>query len=416
MTPDSPASPASAAVPGPLAGIRVVEMCNTFAGPVCGRLMADFGADVIKVEPLDGDPVRQMGSFAQGVSLQAASILRGKRSLAMDLKRPEAKAIFEDLLQRADVLIENNRPGVLERLGFDPERLRRDHPRLVIVRISGFGQDGPYAARPGYGAICDAFAGIRDLTGDPDRPPSRVALATTDYLTAVYSAFGTMLALFHRQHSGQGQVVDAALFEAAFSQMEGHVPAFEKTGYLPQRQGAALPHVAPNNQYPTRDGFVLIAANNGSTWERLAEAIGRPDLLRDPRFLTVQLRGEHAAALDAEVAQWTRERTGAEVEALLLGKEVPVSRVCTIADAFTDSHFAARRALLQVAHPLLGSMTQIGIVPRLSETPGSVTHTGPNIGQDSVAILRDELGYEARRIEALLEEGVVAAGGPSLPW
>lgn len=392
---------------GPLVGVRVVEICNTFAGPACGRLLADFGADVIKIEPLEGDPVRQMSQFADGVSLQGASIQRGKRSLALNLKTAEGKQVLAELLLKADVLVENNRPGVMERLGFGYETLKKTNPGLVMVRISGYGQDGPYSARPGYGAICDAFAGVRELTGDPDRPPSRVALATTDYLTAVYSAFGTMLALFNRQRTGQGQMVDAALYEAAFSMMEGYVPAFEKLGYVPMRQGPNLPNVAPNSLYPTRDGYVLIAANNDATFERLAQAMDGVALLADKRFSSVRLRGENAQALDTLVSEWTVQYTGAEVEALLVKAAVPVSRVFTMADVFDDPHFSARQMLLDVDHPVLGTMKQAGIVPKLSATPGSVRHSGHEIGADSAQILAQELGYSADQINSFVSRGIV---------
>lgn len=392
---------------GPLKGVRVIELCNTFAGPACARMMADFGAEVIKVEPRDGDPVRQMGHFVDGVSLQAVSIQRGKHSLVLDLKTPQGKQVLRDLLRDADVLIENNRPGVMERLGFGWDEVHALNPRLVMVRISGYGQTGPNASRPGYGAICDAFSGVRELTGDPDRPPSRVALATTDYLTAVYSAFGAMMALFHRQQSGHGQLVDAALYETGFSMMEGAVPAFEKLGIVPTRQGPNLPNVAPNSLYPTRDGHVLIAANNGPTWERLVRAIERPELLVDARFESVYQRGQNAAALDAIIALWTREHTGAEVEATMLHHEVPSSRVFTMADVFRDPHFAARDMLLDVPHPVLGSTRQQGIVPKLSETPGAVRWSGPEIGADSVYVLSELLGYNESAINDLIETGVV---------
>ncbi len=392
---------------GPLKGVRVIELGNTFAGPACGRMFADFGAEVIKVEPPEGDPVRQMGNFHNGVSLQAVSIQRGKRSIVIDLKTPQGKQVLRDLLRDADVLIENNRPGVMERLGFGWDDVQAINPRTVMVRISGYGQTGPNASRPGYGAICDAFSGVRELTGDPDRPPSRVALATTDYLTAVYSAFGAMMALFHRQQSGRGQLVDAALYETGFSMMEGAVPAFDKLGLVPTRQGPNLPNVAPNSLYPTSDGYVLIAANNGPTWERLVRAIERLDLLADTRFGSVYLRGQNAAALDALIVQWTREHTGPEVEAVMLRHEVPCSRVFTLADVFRDPHFAARDMLLDVPHPVLGSTRQQGIVPKLSETPGAVRWSGPEIGADSVQVLSEILGYSASSIRDLIETGIV---------
>src|SRR3546814_816759 len=240
--------------PGPLAGLKVVEICSTIAGPACARLLADFGAEVTKVEPLEGDGVRQMGKHVDDVSLYAATILRGKRSVSLDLKSEQGRAITRALIDRADILVENNRPGAMERLGLGYDTLSASNPGLVMVRISGYGQDGPYASRPGYGAICEAFGGVRHMTGDPDRPPARVALATTDYLTAVYAAFGAMMAIHERGRTGLGQVVDAALYETSFSQMEPYVPAFEKLGFVPKRVGPNLPTMAPNSLYPSADG------------------------------------------------------------------------------------------------------------------------------------------------------------------
>ena len=255
---------------GPLTDLKVIEVCSTIAGPACARLLADFGADVIKIEPPDGDPVRQMGQHVGDVSLYAASILRNKRSIALDLKSEEGRTLAFELMVQADIVVENNRPGVMERLGLGYEALSARNPGLVMVRISGFGQDGPYAERPGYGAICEAVGGVRHMTGDPDRPPARVALATTDYLSSVYAAFGAMAAIHSRTQTGQGQVVDVALYEAAFTQMEPVVPAHDKLGVVPMREGSNLPSMAPNSSYPTRDGaWVLIAANSQPIWKRL---------------------------------------------------------------------------------------------------------------------------------------------------
>jgi formyl-CoA transferase len=379
---------------GPLTGLTVIEIGNTIAGPACARLLADFGADVIKIEPPEGDPVRQMGRHvateAGDVSLYAASILRGKRSVVLDLKSAEGRAAAHALIEQADIVVENNRPGVMERLGFGYDVLAQRNPGLVMVRISGFGQDGPYAGRPGYGAICEAVGGVRHLTGDPDRPPARVALATTDYLTSVYAAFGALAAIHERQRSGRGQVVDAALYEAAFTQLEPIVPAYEKLGEVPMREGPNLPSMAPNSSYPTRDGgFVLIAANSQPTWLRLVTAMAQPELARDERFATIRSRGrpEHMKALDAIIAAWTVRFDGTALEALLQAAEVPNTRVYTIADIYTDAQFGARGMLLQVPHPTLGHTTQAGIVPRLSATPGRVRHTGPDLGADTASVL-----------------------------
>ena len=390
MSADTRAPEDVAGQAGPLAGLRVVEICSTIAGPACTRLLGDFGAEVIKIEPPEGDPVRQMGQHVDEVSLYAASLLRNKRSVVLDLKNNEDLQAARELIAGADVLVENNRPGVMERLGLDYASLSAVNPGLVMVRISGFGQDGPYALRPGYGAICEAVGGVRHMTGDPDRPPARVALATTDYLSSVYGAFGAMAALRERERSGRGQVVDVALYETAFTQMEPIVPAYEKLGTVPKREGPNLPRMAPNSLYPARDGgYVLIAANNNATFERLIRLMGREDLQKDERFSSIRARGEpvHARALDAQIAAWTSGIEGAELEAMLLAADVPSSRVYTIADIYADPHFAARQMLQQVPHPKLGHTTQVGVVPRLSATPGRIRHTGPALGADTQDVL-----------------------------
>ena len=377
---------------GPLADVRVIEICSTIAGPACTRLLADFGAEVIKIEPPEGDPVRQMGQHVDEVSLYAASLLRNKRSVVLDLKTEIGRDAARALIQGADILVENNRPGVMERLGLGYEALSALNPGLVMVRISGFGQTGPYAQRPGYGAICEAVGGVRHMTGDPDRPPARVALATTDYLTSVYAAFGAMAALRERERHGKGQVVDVALYETAFTQMEPIVPAFEKHGTVPRREGPNLPRMSPNSLYPTRDGgYVLIAANSNPTCERLLRLMERLDLLQDPRFATIRARGEpeHGRALDAIIAAWTVLHDGPALEALLEAAEVPNTRVYTIADIYEDPHFAARQMLVQVPHARIGHTTQMGVVPRLSATPGAIRHTGPELGADTEAVLAE---------------------------
>lgn len=388
---------------GPLRGLTVIEICTTIAGPACARMMADFGADVIKIEPPSGDPVRQMGRHVDDVSLYAAAILRGKKSVALDLKQAEGRKLAFELASRADILVENNRPGVLERLGLSYEALSAVNPGLVMVRISGYGQDGPYAERPGYGAICEAVGGVRHMTGDPDRPPARVALATTDYLTATYAAFGAAMAIIERQRTGRGQVVDVALYETAFSQMEPYVPAFEKLGFVPQRVGPNLPTMAPNSLYPTADGsWMLIAANSNPTFERLVNAMGQPQLLTDPRFADIRTRGQpdNMKAIDAIVAEWTRTLDTAALAAVLQAAEVPSSPIYTIADIYKDPHYAARDMLVKVPHPQLGHTTQAGIVPKLSGTPGAIRHTGPDIGADTAEVLRG-MGLSDSQIQEL---------------
>jgi crotonobetainyl-CoA:carnitine CoA-transferase CaiB-like acyl-CoA transferase len=386
-----------------------VEICTTIAGPACARLMADFGADVIKIEPSAGDPVRQMGRHDGDVSLYAATILRGKKSIAIDLKHEDGRKLAFELASRADILVENNRPGVMERLGLGYEELSAVNPGLVMVRISGYGQDGPYAERPGYGAICEAVGGVRHMTGDPDRPPARVALATTDYLTATYAAFGAVMAIVERHRTGRGQMVDVALYETAFSQMEPYVPAYEKLGFIPKRVGPNLPTMAPNSLYRTADGsWMLVAANSNPTFERLVGAMGQPELLTDPRFSDIRTRGmpENMRAIDALVGDWTRTLDTAALAVVLQEAEVPSSPVYTIADIYADPHYAARDMLVKVPHPQLGHTTQAGIVPKLSATPGAIRHTGPDVGADTVEVLRG-LGLSDERIAELRAAGAI---------
>ena len=393
---------------GPMKGYRVLELCSTIAGPACARLLADFGADVIKVEPPEGDPVRSMGYYDGDVALYAASILRNKRSVAIDIKTEQGRDLVKSLAEQCDVVVENFRPGTLERLGLGYEALSAKNKGLVMVRISGYGQDGPYSAKPGYGAICEAFAGVRHLTGDPDRPPARVALAVTDYLTAIYAAFGTVMALLERKDTGLGQVVDAALYETAFSMMESVVPIYERTGMVPTRQGSRLPSMAPNNLYLAKDGaYVLIAANNNPVFQRLCEAMQRPELATDPRYATIRARAENMDAIDAEVAAWVGQYSGKDVESRLEAVGVPVSRVFTIADIYEDPHYRARDMLAEVPHPRLGHITMAGIVPKMSRTPGAITHIGPETGADTSEVLSGLLHLSAEQLAGLRQAGAI---------
>ncbi|GAB2900865.1 CaiB/BaiF CoA-transferase family protein [Paralcaligenes ginsengisoli] len=350
-----------------------------------------------------------MGKHVGDVSLYAATILRGKQSIALDLKSEEGLEIARALIRRADILVENNRPGVMERLGLGYPELSAENPGLVMVRISGYGQDGPYAARPGYGAICEAVGGVRYMTGDPDRPPARVALATTDYLTSVYAAFGAVMAILERGRTGLGQVIDAALYETSFTQMEPYVPAFEKLGFVPKRVGPNLPTMAPNSLYPTADGqWILIAANSNIIFRRLVDLMKQPELMLDPRFSTIRARGQapNMKSLDEIIAAWTQRQNSKELERQLIAQSIPASRIYTIADIYADPHFEARNMLVKVPHAQLGSTTQAGIVPKLSRTPGSIRHSGPDIGADSEQILRS-LGMDAERIEDLKARKIV---------
>src|SRR5690606_31440596 len=289
---------------GPLAGYRVLELGSTVAGPFCGRLLADFGAEVIKVEPAEGDAVRTMGKQHEGKSLYAASILRNKLLISVDLRSPEGQDLIRKLACESDIVVENFRPGGLEKWGLGYEQLRELHPGIIMARISGFGQSGPYRERAGYGVIGEAVSGLRHVTGDPDRPPTRAAVSLTDYFTGLYAAFGIVMAVLARQTTGKGQCVDAALYECAFSFMEPHIPAYEKLGYIANRAGSRLPDSTPNNLYPTRDGsHIHITAMGEAVFRRLAAAMGRPELMEQPEYASARARSEHHEDLDRLISE-----------------------------------------------------------------------------------------------------------------
>lgn len=398
------------ALQGPLRGCRVLELGSTIAGPFCGRLLADFGAEVIKVEDLAGDPVRAMGKCYEGVSLYAASIFRNKRLIALDLRRPESQEAVRKLAAGCDIVVENFRPGGLEKWGIGYEQLQRVRPDLIMARISGFGQDGPYSHRPGFGIIGEAVSGLRHLTGDPDRPPARVAVSLTDYITGLYAAFGIVMGVLERKSTGQGQLIDATLFESAFSFMEPFIPAFDKLGDIPKRAGAALPGHAPNTLYRAGDGgYVHIAAASQSLFRRLADAMGCSELINDERFKTPQLRGQNSDALDAIIGGWTESRTVEEIERILVDEaEVPAARVYTVADIFRDAHFKARDMIKEVAEQDIGNVKLANVVPKLSASPGAIRWSGRRLGQDTRDVLKTLAGYSDKAIDRLVACGAIA--------
>lgn len=395
---------------GPLAGYRVLDLGSTVAGPFCARLLADFGAEVVKVEDLAGDPLRNLGETFRGKSLYATTLLRNKRIVSINLRSKDGQDIIRKLVPHFDIVVENFRPGMLEKWGLGYEDLRKVRPDLIMTRISGFGQTGPMSQRPGYGVIGEAMSGLREMIGDPDRPPSRVGLPLTDYITAIYAAFGTAMAMIARESTGEGQCVDAALYEAAFSLMEASVPAFEKTGKLPRRAGARLPNSAPNSLYPTRDGkFVHIAALADQVYRRLCKAMGQPELGADPRFAEQATRARHVEEIDAIVEAWTRSHDLEQIEAILDAEDVPASRIFTMEDIFANEHYRFRKMLLDVPDEDLGSVKLPGIVPKLSRTPGQVRWSGRRNGQDSQSILRKYLNLDDAEIERLLSAGAIGA-------
>lgn len=394
-----------------LEGTRVLEITTTIAGPFCGRLLADFGADVIKIEPARGDDIRSYGKRKGSVSLYAASLLRNKRLISVDPRREAGQQLIRHLSQKVDVVIENFRPGTLEAWKLDYDSLRQENQALIMVRISGFGQTGPYKHRPGYGIISEAVSGLRHITGEPDRPPSRLNTSLTDYITGLYAAFATVMALRHRDRTGQGQLIDAALNEAAFSFMEPHVPAYDQLAYNPTRTGSALENAAPNDLFVSKDGqYILIAAPADAGFRRLAQAMGRPELADDLRFADMESRWSNVAALNDIITQWTTQHTLSELEAILDGATVPASRVFTMADIFADPHFSRREMLLPVEHGELGRLTLAGIVPKLSETPGTVRWAGRSTGEDTTDVLTALLGLTAAQLRSLEAEGVVYCG------
>lgn len=396
---------------GPLLGYRVLELGSTAAGPFCTRLLADFGAEVVKIEAAEGDPIRKLGQTVDGKSLYAASICRNKTIASLDLRKPEAQSLLKRIIPEFDAVVENFRPGTLENWGLGYDDLKQLRPDLVMTRISGYGQYGPYRDRPGYGVIGEAMSGLRSLIGDPDRPPSRVAMPLTDYITALYAALGTVMALLAREKTGMGQIVDTSLVNSAFSFMESSVPDYEKTGAITVRAGARLPNSAPNSLYSTRDGkFIHIAALADPVYRRLASAMKMPHLATDPRFAEQNIRSENVDQIDEIVAAWTKSLDLEELERILEAASVPASRIFTMADIFRDPHFSARDMLLEVPDDDLGTVTLAGVVPKLSKTPGSVLWSGHRTGQDTREILKRFAHLSDQEIDTLERDKIVFCG------
>jgi formyl-CoA transferase len=396
--------------PLPLDDIRVVELGQLLAGPFCGQLLGDFGAEVIKVEdPGRGDPMRQWGrEKPYGKSLWWPVVARNKKSVTANLRTEQGQDLVRGLLAEADVLVENFRPGTLERWGLGPEQLWEVNPGLVVTRVTGFGQTGPYAERAGYGSIGEAMGGIRYVTGDPDRAPARAGISLGDSLAATFAALGTLVALHQRDRTGRGQIVDSAIYEAVLAMMESLLPEWQVAGYQRERTGTTLPNVSPSNVYPTADGeMVLIAANQDTVFRRLADAMGRPELATDERFATHSARGQWMEQLDGLIAEWSSTLKADDLLWLLHSKGVPAGRIYRAQDMFADPHFAAREAIVKLVHPDLGEFAMHNVAPKLSDTPGRVRHVGPELGQHNEEIYHGLLGLDDDAMLSLRSAGVI---------
>jgi formyl-CoA transferase len=395
--------------PGALAGLRVVEMGQLIAGPFAGKTLGDFGADVVKIEPPGaGDPLRNWRLLQDGTSVWWQVQSRNKRSIALDLRSREGQDMARQLIAQADVLIENFRPGTLEGWGMSYEELSRDNPGLVMLRISGYGQTGPYRDLPGFGAIGEAMGGLRHLTGEPGRVPVRCGISIGDTLAALHGVIGVLTALYHRKvNGGKGQVVDVALHEAVFNVMESLVPEYSAFGVVRDPAGSALPGIAPSNAYRCADGVVLIAGNGDSIFKRLMDAIGRPDLGVDPALADNAGRVARVEELDRAIGAWTSLRSVDEVLQVLGDAKVPAGRVYTAKDIVEDPHYRARDMILHQTTRDGHELEVPGIVPKLMGTPGSVRSSAPRLGEDTDGVL-EQLGLDAARIRALREKKVVA--------
>ncbi|MBE7942427.1 MULTISPECIES: CaiB/BaiF CoA-transferase family protein [Ramlibacter] len=393
----------------PLEGLKVLELGQLIAGPFAAKTLGDFGAEVIKVEPpAGGDPLRGWRLLKDGTSVWWQVQSRNKRSLALDLRQPEAQDIVRRLAREADVLVENFRPGAMEGWGLGPEVLLAQNPRLIMLRISGYGQTGPYRDRPGFGVVAEAMGGLRHLTGEPGRVPVRVGVSIGDTLASLHGVIGILLALQHRHRTGQGQVVDVALYEAVFNCMESLLPEYSAFGAVRGPAGSAMPGIAPTNAYRCQDGgYAIVAGNGDSIFRRLMGVIGRADLAADPQLQANAGRVARVEEIDAAIGDWTAQRSVAQVLAALDAAGVPAGRIYTVADIAADPHYAARGMLQEVAMGDGSRLMVPGVVPRLSASPGGMRRAAPALGQDTDAVLR-EIGLSEAQVAALRERGIVA--------
>jgi formyl-CoA transferase len=412
MKPDPDSKPA-----GPLAGLKVLELGQLIAGPFAARMFGEFGADVVKVEPParagaeGGDPLRKWRKLypddPSGTSLWWYVQARNKRSVTADLKQPAGQEIVRRLAARADIVIENFRPGALEGWGLGYEALSRDNPGLILVRLSGYGQSGPYRDRPGFGAIAESMGGMRYVTGFPDRPPVRMNLSIGDSLAALHGVIGALMALEHRRNTGRGQVVDVALYEAVFNMMESTLPEFDRYGIVRERTGTNLTGIVPSNTYPTADGrHIVIGGNGDSIFKRLMRAIGRADLADDPSLASNAGRAARAKELDEAISAWTSRHVLEDALAAMADADVPSGKIYSAADMADDPQFAARQMIERVRLPDGTPLAVPAVVPKLSDTPGGTRWIGPGLGEHTDQVLA-ELGYTADQIGQLRSDRVI---------
>lgn len=393
---------------GPLEGIRVLELGSLIAGPFCSKTLADFGADVIKIEPPgEGDPLRKWRRMRNGTSLWWQVQSRNKKSVTCDLRRAEGQEIVRRLARESQIVIENFRPGALEKWNIGWAELSRENPDLILVRISGYGQTGPYRERPGFAAIAEAVGGLRYVNGFPDRPPARPNLSIGDTIASLHGVIGALLALHHVKTGGGGQVIDVALYESVFNCMESLLPEFDAQGYVRERSGSALPGIAPSNLYPCNDGnFVLIAGNADSLYSRLMSAIGREDLRDDPALARNDGRAAQMERIDQAIAEWTLRFSQTEVLEEMEKAEVPAGRIFSAADIATDPHFAARGMIQEIIAGDGEKLKVPGVIPKLSATPGAIRSAAPKLGEHTDEVLRD-LGFSRKEISIFREMKIV---------
>jgi formyl-CoA transferase len=392
---------------GPLSGVRVLELGSLIAGPFCAKTLADFGAEVVKIEPPgEGDPLRKWRRMRNGTSLWWHVQSRNKKSVSCNLRKPEGQEIVRRLARTSQIVVENFRPGALEKWGLGWDQLSRENPKLVLVRISGYGQSGPYKERPGFAAIAEAMGGFRYVNGFPDRPPARPNLSIGDTIASLHGVMGALMALREAEKTGKGQVVDVALYEAVFNCMESLLPEYDAGGYVRERSGSALPGIAPSNLYPCKDGYVLIAGNADSLFGRLMTCIGREDLRDDPALARNDGRAAQMERIDDAIGQYTSRFSQEEILLQMEKAEVPAGRIYSVADIANDPHFQARGMLESVIAGDGEPLKVPGIVPKLSATPGAIRSAAPKLGEHTEEILR-ELGFSPLEVKVFRDKEII---------